>query len=412
MTYIPAGRQQDNSILSQIMKYDKSVQPAQSYTNVSQQWTPYGRMEDWETLARGLGKGIGATMKNVKEGAYKGTYDPREEGYKWAPGKLAAAAVGAPIAGIKNWLAKRKEEAAAKKAAGIEEKWQQKVESDQYTPEEWEAESGQIVPLRDATEAGFHQKTYGAPFKILTDEQKRARGPRRTEARVALQKMEGWDQLSREEQQRAIDTRAEAFGAREAEGLKPDDEGFDKKQYGESYPDFLERTQYTEGSKGYVGKHPDILKEEAQGRAAKIQEEQKSQAAAMQERGASAAKAEAARVKAAALSGKLQQGRDFQSQQDIGRMAGDLPFTRAQNLVAKGKQREKQRESEYRSYMQQGETSGFMNREKWVERAKKDPKFKEWLLNRGLPYKQRRKYAEKLLSKQEYDKWWEANYPG
>ena len=62
--------------------------------------------------------------------------------------------------------------------------------------------------------------------------------------------------------------------------------------------------------------------------------------------------------------------------------------------------------------MQQGETSGFMNREKWVERAKKDPKFKEWLLNRELPYKQRRKYAEKLLSKQEYDKWWEANYPG
>ena len=400
----PAGRG-DNSILSQVMKYDKSVQPAQSYTNTSQQWTPYGRMEDWETLARGLGKGIGATMKNVKEGAYKGTYDPREEGYKWAPGKLTAAGVGAGVAGIggligkvKDWAAKRKEEKA----------WQQKAEEEQYTPEEWDAMETEGVE----SEAEYVQSEYGIPPKILTDEQKRARGPRRTEARVALQKMEGWDQLSREEQQRAIDTRAEAFGAREAEGLKPDDEGFDKKQYGESYPDFLERTQYTEGSKGYVGKHPDILKEEAQGRAAKIQEEQKSQAAAMQERGASAAKAEAARVKAAALSGKLQQGRDFQKKQEYGAIAGNLPFTRAQNLVAKGKQREKQRESEYRSYMEKGETSGFMNREKWVERAKKDPKFKEWLLNRELPYKQRRKYAEKLLSKQEYDKWWEANYPG
>ena len=190
MAYTPAGRQQDNSILSQIMKYDKSVQPAQSYTNVSPQYTPFGRMEDWETLAKGLGRGIGATAKNIKEGAYKGTYDPREEGYKWAPGKLAAAGIGAGVAGIggligkvKDWAAKRKEEKA----------WQQKAEEEQYTPEEWDAMETEGFESEDEKDdaADYMRSEYGISPKILTDEQKRARGPRRTEARVALQQMEG-----------------------------------------------------------------------------------------------------------------------------------------------------------------------------------------------------------------------------
>ena len=78
MAYTPTGRG-DNSILSQIMKYDKSVQPAQSYTNVSQQYTPFGRMEDWETIANALGKGIGVAGKKAY-GYGKEKYEEYKEG--------------------------------------------------------------------------------------------------------------------------------------------------------------------------------------------------------------------------------------------------------------------------------------------------------------------------------------------
>ena len=89
MAYTPAGRG-DNSILSQVMKYDKSVQPAQSYTNVAQQYTPFGRMEDWETLAKGLGRGIGMAGKKAY-GYGKQKYGEYKEGQAAAEKEQIAA---------------------------------------------------------------------------------------------------------------------------------------------------------------------------------------------------------------------------------------------------------------------------------------------------------------------------------
>ena len=191
MAYTPAGRQQDNSILSQIMKYDKSVQPAQSYTNTSQQWTPYGRMEDWESLAKGLGelggKGLRKTYENIKEGAYKGTYDPREEGYKWAPGKLAAAGIGGSIGALLSRLKGGPKEERMDYVSRTPEQIEEEKD-EEFIDELSSWGEGEDPPARLPEWAGTIP-----------------------EARTTLSQMEGWDKLSPGEQDEAIRVRTQSL---------------------------------------------------------------------------------------------------------------------------------------------------------------------------------------------------------
>ena len=78
MAYTPAG--QDNSILSQIMKYDKSTRMADSYQPATYSAPPpFGRQEDWDTLSSLLGEKIGKGIGHA--GKYVG-------------GKLASGAKG------------------------------------------------------------------------------------------------------------------------------------------------------------------------------------------------------------------------------------------------------------------------------------------------------------------------------